>query len=622
MKGKYSFFTSRELKPRGWLRRQLEIEAAGLCGNLDKVWPDVRDSAWIGGDREGWERVPYWLDGAVPLAYLLDDKDLISRTKRYIDSILARQEEDGWICPVAPEERKNYDTWAILLISKVLLRYYECSGDERVPSALYRLMKNFAELLEEGKVSLARWGRYRWFEGFPALNFLYSRQPEEWIKVLAKRLAAEGKDYRTVEKAWERPLNKWTFDTHIVNLCMMLKSEVLSADLIGKELTGFAEREYSVLRRFNGTAVGTFTGDECLSGTSPTQGTELCAVVELMDSMEQLYAFTGAPEWAERLETVAFNALPATLTEDMWAHQYVQTVNQIDCTPFPGRSHFRTNGPSAHIFGLEPHFGCCTANFGQGYPKLALSTFLRAEDGIICAIPLPSEVNTAFCGVPVRVTLESDYPFRNSFRLLVRAEKKTDMTLSVRIPSFAHGLTVNGKQHRAQNGILRFEGFDKGLNEITVSFTAEPHLCRRPKGMSVLRYGSLVFSLPIRAEVERVEYEKKGVERKFPYCDYNYRGVSDWNLAFASRNFRVSEHPIGDIPFSESNPPLTIDADLAHVEWGFEDGFETVPARSPKSRRPIDAPRGRRLIPYGCTMLRMTELPVLLPDGIISFRRQ
>ena len=68
---KLEMFTSKELKPAGWLRRQLEIQAKGLSGNLDKVWRDVRDSAWIGGDADGWERVPYWLDGFIPLAYLL-----------------------------------------------------------------------------------------------------------------------------------------------------------------------------------------------------------------------------------------------------------------------------------------------------------------------------------------------------------------------------------------------------------------------------------------------------------------------------------------------------------------------------------------------------------------------
>ena len=45
-------FTSKEIKPRGWMRRQLEIQAAGLAGNLDKIWPDVADSSWIGGSHD------------------------------------------------------------------------------------------------------------------------------------------------------------------------------------------------------------------------------------------------------------------------------------------------------------------------------------------------------------------------------------------------------------------------------------------------------------------------------------------------------------------------------------------------------------------------------------------
>ena len=64
------------VKPEGWLRRQLEIQAEGLSGHLDLIWPDIRESRWIGGDREGWERVPYWLDGFIPLAFLLDDAEL------------------------------------------------------------------------------------------------------------------------------------------------------------------------------------------------------------------------------------------------------------------------------------------------------------------------------------------------------------------------------------------------------------------------------------------------------------------------------------------------------------------------------------------------------------------
>src|SRR2546428_1444016 len=47
------------IKPKGWLRRQLEIQAQGLSGHLDEFWPDLGStSGWLGGDGESWERGP------------------------------------------------------------------------------------------------------------------------------------------------------------------------------------------------------------------------------------------------------------------------------------------------------------------------------------------------------------------------------------------------------------------------------------------------------------------------------------------------------------------------------------------------------------------------------------
>ena len=71
----------KEILPTGWLRKQLETQAEGLSGNLDKIWPDIRESKWLGGDREGWERLPYFLDGFIPLAYLLGDEDKKARAR-------------------------------------------------------------------------------------------------------------------------------------------------------------------------------------------------------------------------------------------------------------------------------------------------------------------------------------------------------------------------------------------------------------------------------------------------------------------------------------------------------------------------------------------------------------
>ena len=183
---KWNFYTSKEIKPQGWLKRQLEIQAVGLSGNLHKIWPDVRDSAWIGGKCEGWERVPYWLDGFIPLAYLLENEEMIATVKKYIDAIISAQEDDGWICPCEKDKRAKYDTWAIQLICKVLKVYYDCSGDERIPETIYKVLKNYYEMLKSGEIKLFGWGKFRWFESFISLNFLYEKYGENWIKNLAK----------------------------------------------------------------------------------------------------------------------------------------------------------------------------------------------------------------------------------------------------------------------------------------------------------------------------------------------------------------------------------------------------------------------------------------------------
>ncbi len=596
---KWNFYTSKEIKPSGWLRRQLEIQAESLSGNLDKMWPDIRDSAWIGGEKDGWERVPYWLDGFIPLSYLLDNEDMISRAKKYIDAIISFQKKDGWICPCADEKRSTYDTWAVQLITKTLTVYYQCSGDERIPDIIYRVLKNYYSLLKNGDIKLFDWGNARWYECFIAINFMYERCREDWLADLAKTLKEQGMDYDEAIPLWKRPLNRWRFDTHIVNLCMMLKSEAVSCDILGQNYTDNAEKLHAILTKYNGTPVGLFTGDECLSGNSPIQGTELCAVAEQMYSYEHLFAFSGDKKWLERLEVLAFNALPATISDDMWTHQYVQMSNQIACQRFPGKSLFRTNGSEAHLFGLEPNFGCCTANFNQAWPKFALSAFMHNGDTIMNTVPVPSVLNAD--GISIR--LETDYPFKNSFKYTVTADRP--FTFKIRIPSFAKNLVVNGK-----SSSLDELTFDITENcEITVSFDTDLFFEKRPYDLNTVKCGSLVFSLPIKHDKKMYEYEKDGVERKFPYCDYELIPTSDWNYAFCSDTLSIDENGISDIPFSSENPPLTVRAKLRKINWGLEDGYETVCAKIPESRFGISDEEEISLYPYGCAKLRMTELP-------------
>ncbi len=602
---KMNVFTSKEIKPRGWLKRQLEIQASGLSGNLDKVWRDVRDSAWIGGEAEGWERVPYWLDGFIPLAYLLENDDMIARAKKYIDAIVSYQQPDGWICPCKREEIPTYDTWAVLLIGKVLTVYYDCSGDEKIPEVIYKVFRNFYDLLKSGTIQLIEWGKYRWFEGFIAINFLYRLYREEWLVELAKILQEQGVDYNKLTVLWKKPLNKWTLDTHLVNLVMMLKSEAVSCELLNHRYTDNAEKLYEILKQYNGTPVETFTGDECLSGVSPIQGTELCSIVELMYSYELLYAYTGDKKWVERLEILAFNALPAAISDDMWTHQYDQMSNQIACQrfPVPGKPIFRTNNEEAHLFGLEPHFGCCTANFGQGFPKLALSAFMRAENEIICAVPIPSELKTE----DVNIVLETQYPFDYSFKYTI--SNKKEFTFKIRIPSWAKDVTVDGNAFDGDEAVFEI-GKEQG-REIYITYNAVPIIRKRENDLNTVQCGPLIFSVPIQYEKKMYEYEKDSVERKFPYCDYEYIPASDWNYAYCGTDFEFEKRDISKIPFSSQNPPVVVKAYVKQIEWGFEDGYETVCAKTPISRTPIGERKEMKLYPYGCAKLRMTELPIV-----------
>ncbi len=601
---KWNFYTSRQLKPQGWLKRQLEIQANGLSGNLDKVWRDVRDSAWIGGDAEGWERVPYWLDGFIPLAYLLENEDLIARAKKYIDAILSFQKPSGWICPCSDENIPTYDTWAVQLISKVLVVYYDCSADERIPDVLYRVMKNYYELLESETIRLFNWGKYRWFESLIAINFLMKRYDEEWLRNLAKILKKQGADYSKMTELWKKPLYKWTFDTHIVNIAMMLKYEALYCGTFNNDYTDIAEDLVTVLSEYNGTPVGLFTGDECLSGLSPIQGTELCAVAEQMYSYEWLFAHTGDSKWAERLELIAFNALPATISDDMWAHQYVQLSNQIACQKLPAKSLFGTNGTAAHLFGLEPNFGCCTANFNQAWPKFALSAFMHDNDTVISAIPVPSSLKTD----DFSISLNTKYPFENKLEYAVNSKK--DMHLKVRIPSFAKNLTVNKKK----TAFCEELDFDICANKpayIEIEFDTAPSMILRPHNLRTVKCGSLVFSLPIEYESRMIEYEKNGVERKYPYCDYEYIPKSEWSYAYSSPFMTLEKCEISDVPFSSKKPPVVVKAKVKNIAWGLENGYETVCAKVPESTTQLGEEKEIELCPYGCAKLRMTELPLI-----------
>src|SRR5579884_1516939 len=90
------------IRPTGWLRDQLLIQANGLAGHLDETWPDVGpNSGWLGGTGESWERGPYYLDGLVPRAYLTGEAALIGKARKWMSWTIEHQSAEGEILRVS-----------------------------------------------------------------------------------------------------------------------------------------------------------------------------------------------------------------------------------------------------------------------------------------------------------------------------------------------------------------------------------------------------------------------------------------------------------------------------------------------------------------------------------------
>ena len=435
------------IEPRGWLRRQLRIQADGLSGHLDEFWPDIAQSQWFGGKAEGWERAPYWLDGVIPLAWGLQDAGLQQRISGYVRHIITAQRADGWYAPYPQDAgAKPYDLWAMFLANKALAQYHEATGEPQVLQAVMRNLKAVQGALE--RQPLFNWGKFRWFEGLIPAYYAYEKTGEAWLLDLARKLHAQGFDYMAFYTT-EDPTNptprrgRWTYERHVVNTGMALKAYALSSRLTGSERErSFPAEMLRILDRYHGQTTGMFTGDECLAGKSPTQGTELCAVVETLFSLEQLVSVTGMAGFADRLEKIAFNALPATFAPDMWSHQYDQQANQVQCTINPDHM-WSTNGPESNLFGLEPNYGCCTANFSQGWPKFAAHLWMRTPDeGIAAVAYAPSRARFQVRGVPVQAEIETDYPFREDVRLMISPQAPARFPVVFRVPAWAEGAVM------------------------------------------------------------------------------------------------------------------------------------------------------------------------------------
>ncbi len=609
------------IEPKGWVRRQLELQRDGFHGHLTEISQFLKKegNAWLsptGEGDHGWEEPPYWLKGFSNCGYILRDERMMAESKIWIEAALASQKEDGWFGPdkgrkgAATDLEGRADLWPNMIMLFCLQDYYDFTGDKRVIELMTRYMKYLTTVPDE-QFLVGYWPRMRGGDLLYSVYWLYNRTGEAFLLPLA------GKVHRRTAE-WQDDVINW----HNVNMSQGFgEPATFYMQSYNPAHLAAAERNWSKIRDLYGQVPGgMFGGDEnCRPGfTDPRQAVETCGMVEMMLSHETLLTISGEPKWADRCEDVAFNSLPATFTPDLKALHYLTAPNQILCDRHNKSPGVQNKGP---MFLYDPHIHrCCQHNTGHGWPYYAEHLWLAApSNGLAAVMYAPCSV-TAKVGDGTAVTIieETRYPFGEDIEFTIKTDIPVQFPLYLRVPGWCKSpeLTMNEKMLElfGSNSYIvisrQWSDGDKLRLKLPMAITLRKWT--KNKGSVSVDRGPLTYSLKIGEK-----YVRAGGTDKWPAWEIH--PTTAWNYGFVlsedqpASSFQVVHKawPADNQPFEADAAPIELHAKAKKIPAWQKDklGLAGTLQQSPvKSDEPVET---ITLIPMGCARLRICAFPVI-----------
>jgi DUF1680 family protein len=621
------------IKPEGWLREMLIRQKDGTTGSLDQQYPLVMGSrnGWLGGDGDQWERGPYWIDGLLPLAYILKDKALIAKVKPWIEWSIKSQTPDGYFGPSkdypgeAGIQRDNArDWWPKMVMLKILKQYYSATADKRVITLMTNYFKyQLKELPSTPLDHWTYWAKYRGGDNLAMVYWLYNITGDQFLLDLGELLHKQTFDF--TDAFLNTDMLSRMGSIHTVNLSQGMKEPIIYYQHHPEQkYLDAAKKGFEDLRKYNGMAHGLYGGDEALHGNNPTQGSELCTAVEMMYTLESSLEITGDVDYADKLEKIAFNALPTQISDDFQTHQYFQQANQVMLTR--QMHNFGDNhGGTDVCYGLLTGYPCCASNMHQGWPKFTQNLwYTTADKGIAALIYSPSEVTTTVAnGTEVTFKEETHYPFEEAVKFTLQTKKAVAFPFHMRIPQWCTKATIkiNGQvfQEAEGNQIVKISREWKPGD--VVELLLPMHIFKNnwyENSMSVER-GPITYALKIAEDVKKVSNTKDPKEYGESY--YEVRPATPWNYGLydmsnekLEQNFKVeTTGKQSNYPWNLKNAPIQIKTKAKRIpSWAlYNDMAGPIPYSHIYGLESFREEEEVVLVPYGCTTLRVSQFPLV-----------